>query len=89
MNDTLMALRAAALQHPELRTALLATQQHAEPLNEFCSIAASNGFPIFPEDIIADGEAYSSLQTKSTNGGNPLPYECFDDEYEMFLISIR
>ena len=27
---------------------------------------------------------------KSTNGGNPMPYDCFgfDDAYEMFFLSL-
>ena len=33
--------------------------------------------------------ALSCNQTKSTNGGNPLPYDCFDDAYEMFFASIE
>ena len=39
-------------------------------------------------DIISDGEEFSCNQTKSTNGGNPMPYDCFDDSYEMFLLSL-
>ena len=36
----------------------------------------------------SDGEEFSCSQTKSTNGGNPMPYDCFDDSYEMFLLSL-
>lgn len=40
-------------------------------------------------DIISDGEEFSCNQTKSTNGGNPMPYDCFDDSYDMFILSLR
>lgn len=39
--------------------------------------------------MLSEGDALACQQMKSTNGGNPLPYECFDDAYEMFLFSIR
>ena len=41
--------------------------------------------------IISDGEEFCCNQMKSTNGGNPMPYDCFgfDDAYEMFFLSIQ
>ena len=81
MNDTLFNLRQYALSHSTLRKALLHTYTEPNPLEAFCALATSAGFPLTPESIIAGGEEFSCSQTKSTNGGNPLPYE-------MFLISI-
>jgi hypothetical protein len=37
---------------------------------------------------MAMGQEYSDNQCKSTNGGNPSPYEWLGDEYELFLDSI-
>ena len=39
----------------------------------------------------ACGEEFADNQMKSTNGGNPMPYDCFgfDDAYEMFFLSIK
>ncbi len=88
MNDTLLNMRKLALHDALFRQALLATRSASDPLDAFCRIAGQYGFSLSPGNIISDGEEYSSNQTKSTNGGNPMPYDCFDDPYEMFLISI-
>ncbi len=88
MNDTLRAMRELALRNETFRLAILATQTAPDELAAFCALAAEYGFALTPGELISDGEEFSSNQTKSTNGGNPLPYDCFDDPYEMFLISI-
>ena len=88
MNDTLAAMRERALADEAFRLGLLATRQDADPLDALCRFAQENGFPLTIADIISDGEEFSCNQTKSTNGGNPLPYDCFDDAYEMFFVSI-
>lgn len=89
MNDILLALRERALSDPEFRAAILMTKTAADPLSALCSFACSHGFPLSIGDIISDGEEFSCNQTKSTNGGNPMPYDCFDDAYEMFFASIE
>ena len=57
-------------------------------MTALCELAQANGFNLTLADIISDGEEFSCNQTKSTNGGNPMPYDCFDDSYEMFLLSL-
>lgn len=88
MNDTLIAMRERALRDEAFRLALLATRGADDPLDALCRFAGENGFALTLADVISDGEEFSCNQTKSTNGGNPLPYDCFDDAYEMFMISI-
>ena len=88
MNDTLTALRERALRDASFRSALLATRDAADPLSALCEFATENGFPLTLGDVISDGEEFSCNQTKSTNGDNPLPYDCFDDAYEMFFASL-
>lgn len=88
MNDTLTALRERALRDASFRSALLATRDAADPLSALCDFATENGFPLTLGDVISDGEEFSCNQTKSTNGGNPLPYDCFDDAYEMLFASL-
>ena len=39
-------------------------------------------------ELLAVGEEYSDNQCKSTNGGNPTPYDSFNDAYEIFLASV-
>ena len=88
MNDPLSMLRCRALADETLRAEILATRSSAEPLAALCTVSEAHGMPLRPEDIIAYGEELSCLQMKSTNGGNPLPCDCYDDAYEMLLISL-
>ena len=89
MNDTLIAMREHALMDDDFRIALLKTAEAEDPLMALCDFAKENGFDLTLADIISDGEEFSCNQTKSTNGGNPLPYDCFDDSYEMFMVSLK
>ena len=89
MCEGLMKLRAAALADDALRQEILKSAEATEPLTALCAVARSAGIALSPEDILSEGEEFSCNQTKSTNGGNPLPYDCFDDAYEMFIISLR
>ena len=88
MNDILRAMRERALVDSAFRQAILATRDAADPLTALCDLAQANGFSLTLADIISDGEEFSCNQTKSTNGGNPMPYDCFDVSYEMFLLSL-
>ena len=89
MNDTLLAMRTLALEDEDFRLAVLATQLAEDPLIALCNLAQKKGFSLAVADIISDGEEFSCNQTKSTNGGNPMPYDYFDDAYEMFMVSIQ
>ncbi|MDO4741222.1 MAG: Nif11-like leader peptide family natural product precursor, partial [Eubacteriales bacterium] len=83
MNDILIALRDRALADPAFRQGLLATRSASDPLLALCEFASSHGYPLDLGDIISDGEEFCCNQMKSTNGGNPMPYDCFgfDDAY--------
>ncbi len=91
MNDILIALRERALRDADFRTALLKTREDDDPLRALCNFATANGYPLSLGDVISDGEEFCCNQMKSTNGGNPMPYDCFgfDDAYEMFFLSIE
>ena len=91
MNETLRALRDRALCDSAFRAALLRTRDAADPLLALCDFATANGYPLTLGDVISDGEEFCCNQMKSTNGGNPMPYDCFgfDDAYEMFFLSIE
>ena len=88
MNDILRAMREHALTDAAFRQAILATQNAADPLTALCELAQATGFNLTLADILSDGEEFSCHQTKSATGGNPMPYDCFDDSYEMFLLSL-
>jgi len=91
MNEVLRILRERALRDDAFRKALLETRSASDPLMALCTFAAENGYPLSLGDIISDGEEFCCNQMKSTNGGNPMPYDCFgfDDAYEMFFASIE
>ena len=91
MNETLRALRERALADPDFRQALLDTRNAPDPLNALCEFSCQAGYPLTVFDVIAGGEEFADNQMKSTNGGNPMPYDCFgfDDAYEMFFLSIE
>lgn len=91
MNDILIALRERAFADEAFRLALVATRREKEPLIALCDFAQAHGFPLTLADVIADGEEFCCNQMKSTNGGNPMPYDCFgfDDAYEMFMVSLE
>lgn len=81
-------LSALAKNDPTLREKLLDTRIAADPLDTFCTLAAEAGCPVSLGELVALGQEYSDNQCKSTNGGNPTPYEFFDDTYENFLLSL-
>ncbi len=89
MNDTLLAMRTQALEDDDFRSAILDTRTAEDPLVALCALAHQHGFSLTVADIISDGEEFSCNQTKSTNGGNPMPYDYFDDAYEMFMVSLQ
>ena len=90
MNDILIAMRERAHADEAFRQELLKTRHAADPLLALCELAQANGYALSLGDIISDGEEFCCNQMKSTNGGNPMPYDCFgfDDAYEMFFMSI-
>lgn len=91
MNDMLRAMRDRALSDPAFRRALLLTRQADDPLSALCAFACEHGYTLSLVDVVGDGEEFACNQAKSTNGGNPMPYDCFgfDDAYEMFFLSIE
>ena len=62
--------------------------QRAGGLSAVLSRAREAGVELYPGELLAVGEEYSDNQCKSTNGGNPTPYDSFNDAYEIFLASV-
>lgn len=77
-----------AYQDEALRERLLRTRQAADPMAEFCRIACEMGCPVTIGELFAVGQEYSDNQCKSTNGGNPNPYDGLDDAYENFMAGL-
>ncbi|AKA72020.1 Nif11 family protein [Clostridium scatologenes] len=88
INKELELLHSDAKKDPLLRKKLLATRSADDPMDEFCKIACAAGHNITVGELFAIGQEFSDNQCKSTNGGNPYPYDSFDDTYETFLASL-
>jgi len=84
-------LQQKALRDEELRRQLLETQNHEDPLREFCRICQEQGYDLYPMDVIAVGEEFYASMRRSTNGGgenSPL-LDGEDDFYELFLTALK
>lgn len=77
-----------AKKDPLLKKRLIETRSAEDPMDAFCKIACDVGHPITVGELFAIGQEYSDNQCKSTNGGNPNPYDSFEDAYETFLTSL-
>ena len=82
-------LTALAKVDDTLRRALLDTRGAKDPMLAFCRLAQEAGVELYLGELFAVGQEYSDNQCKSTNGGNPTPYDAFDDAYENFLVGIE
>ena len=74
---------------PILKNELIATEKTIDPLYNFCKIANNVGVDISIGELFTLGEEYCDNQCKSTNGGNPSPYDSFNDTYENFIQSLK
>ena len=81
-------LRKLAFEDEELRRALIATQKAAEPMEEFCRIAAEHGCPIDMGELLVQNERLWGEMLKSSNGGATFPIEDWADAYEMFIMGL-
>ncbi|NMM64292.1 hypothetical protein HBE96_16835 [Clostridium sp. P21] len=88
VNKELELLYSDAKKDPLLKERLLATRSADDPMDAFCKIACEVGHSITVGDLFAIGQEFSDNQCKSTNGGNPYPYDSFEDTYETFLASL-
>lgn len=86
--EKLEKLTALARANDGLRLQLLETSESRDPLASFCAIAQAAGVDLSVGELFAVGQEYSDNQCKSTNGGNPTPYDAFDDAYENFLAGL-
>lgn len=89
MNETLSRLLDAARENEPLRQALLASEQAADPMSDFCSTATAAGFPVTEGELFAMGQEYTDNLLKSVNGGAEYPMEGWEDTYELFLAALR
>lgn len=88
MNDIFDKIYQKARQDISFAQKLKRAYESSEPLLNFCTVCGEYGFEITPGEIITMGEEYSCNQLKSTNGGGVIPYDYFDDPYEMLMSSV-
>ncbi|MBQ9518305.1 MAG: hypothetical protein IJR59_00220 [Firmicutes bacterium] len=74
-SETLEKLRTLALKDADLRKKLIATKAAAEPIEEFCRIAAESGCPVDMGELLVLNEQLWGEMLKSTNGGATFPIE--------------
>ena len=89
--DILNELQKKALKNEELRRRFLETANSKEPLDDFCKICRSQGYEIYPMDVIIAGEESYAAMKRSTNGGgeNAPMLDGEDDFYELFLAALK
>ena len=89
--DILNELQKKALKNEELRRRFLETENAKEPLDDFCEICRSQGYEIYPMDVIIAGEESYAAMKRSTNGGgeNAPMLDGEDDFYELFLAALK
>ncbi len=88
INEMLGKLRSLAFKDKKLRAELIATQNAAEPMEEFCRIATENGCPIDMGELLVLNERLWGEMLKSSNGGATFPIEDWADAYEMFIMGL-
>ena len=88
-NQKLVLLMEAAQKNEELKNKLLSSKTGKDPMLEFCQTSTEYDIPLTVGELFALGEETSDNQCKSTNGGNPSPYEYLSDPYEMFLAGLE
>ena len=89
--EMLNELQNKALKDEALKNKILAPEDTKEPLDEFCKICQSEGYEIYPMDVIIAGEESYAAMKRSTNGGgeNAPMLDGEDDFYELFLAALK
>lgn len=89
--EMLQEVQNKALKDENLRAKILATENAAEPLDEFCRICQKAGYEVYPMDVIIAGEEAYAAMRRSTNGGgeNAPMLDGEDDFYELFLAALK
>ena len=89
--EILNELQKRALKDEYLRRKFLETEASKEPLDAFCGICRSQGYEIYPMDVIIAGEESYAAMKRSTNGGgeNAPMLDGEDDFYELFLAALK
>ena len=89
--EMLNELQKKAFNNESLKEKILATENAKEPLDEFCKLCQSEGYEIYPMDVIIAGEESYAAMKRSTNGGgeNAPMLDGEDDFYELLLATLK
>ena len=89
--EMLEEIQHKALKDEALKAKILATEQAAESLDEFCKVCQQEGYEIYPMDVIIAGEESYAAMKRSTNGGgeNAPMLDGEDDFYELILAALK
>ena len=87
INISLEQLMRKAKADSDLKARLIATENHKEPVEEFCNIATEVGCPIAMGELLALNETFCSNLLKSTNGGATYPIDLlFENELIKYIF---
>lgn len=86
INISLEQLMRKAKADSDLKARLIATENHKEPVEEFCNIATEVGCPIAMGELLALNETFCSNLLKSTNGGATYPIDDWADTYDSLFV---
>ena len=86
INISLEQLMRKAKADSDLKARLIATENHKEPVEEFCNIATEVGCPIAMGELLALNETFCSNLLKSTNGGATYPIDDWIPTNSLFVL---
>lgn len=89
IEDMLDSLLIKAHKDEELKNRLIATEESADPVFDFCDIATEAGYPIAPGELFALNQTFCDNLLKSTNGGATYPIDDWADAYEQFISALK
>lgn len=90
MDPRLATLQKKALADNNLRQKLLSTRQEKEPLTAFCVVARQYGCNLTEQELATLGEENTAAMLRSQNGGGEYePCGGWDDEYELFFLTLQ
>ncbi|MDD3415710.1 MAG: hypothetical protein PHY47_17170 [Lachnospiraceae bacterium] len=88
--ELLDELKKKAQKDPEIRRAFLDSRNEKNPVEAFCRVCQSMGYPIYEMELINAGEDFHATMKRSTNGGgeNSPALEYQEDFYELFFAGL-
>ncbi len=85
----LRELLAEARKNKELRARLLDAAGKPDAVKEFCAVCRSEGYELYPGDILAYGQDMNDSKLRATNGGGSFAIDGWDDAFENIIDELK